>query len=141
MGRSNTIMLQQLMLVIILYLNSPVVSQKGLGLQNAGKECWKNCDKTEGKCGWCGPNGYCCRRGWTGNGCDGHIGGHNFHACAALGLENAGNDCWHGCNKLQGKCSFCGPNGYCCRKGFEGSECDGSYGGHNFHACVLRGQN
>jgi len=170
-------MLQQLMLVIILYLNSPVVSQKvcedknqqcsswaergecsknpaymlpncakscgecgsGLGLENVGEHCWHACNKIQGKCLWCGPNGYCCRKGWKSHGCDGKIGGNKFHACTGSGLENVGEHCWHGCNKIQGKCSWCGPNGYCCRKGWKSNDgCDGRVGGHNFHACVFR---
>ena len=32
-------------------------------------------------------------------------------------LENNGEDCWDGCNQLQGKCDWCGSCGYCCRIG------------------------
>merc|ERR1712088_556707 len=53
------------------------------------------------------------------------------------GLENAGQNCWDGCNQQQGKCSWCGPNGYCCKDGESGNGCDGSFGGVNFHACTL----
>ena len=35
----------------------------------------------EGKCDWCGTDGWCCRKGWVGNGCDGTIGGSNGHQC------------------------------------------------------------
>merc|ERR1719471_2275410 len=53
-------------------------------------------------------------------------------------LKNAGQDCWNGCNYKQGKCSWCGLDGYCCRKGWTpGNGCDGSFGGDNIHACVL----
>merc|ERR1712083_552173 len=51
-------------------------------LENAGKDCWKGCESTQGKCEWCGADGYCCRKGWTlGNGCDGSFGGWRGHTC------------------------------------------------------------
>ena len=54
-------------------------------------------------------------------------------------LENAGRDCWNGCKKQQGKCEWCGFDGYCCRKNFApGNGCDGSFGGQNRHVCVLK---
>ena len=54
-------------------------------------------------------------------------------------MENAGRDCWNGCKKQQGKCEWCGFDGYCCRKNFApGNGCDGSFGGQNRHVCVLK---
>ena len=35
----------------------------------------------EGQCDWCGNVGWCCRKEWIGNGCDGSIGGTNRHEC------------------------------------------------------------
>ena len=32
-------------------------------------------------CDWCGLDGWCCRKDWVGNGCDGTIGGTNHHRC------------------------------------------------------------
>ena len=49
-------------------------------LEHEGEDCWFECDK-QGKCDWCGGNGYCCRMGWTGNGCDGTFGGQGGHQC------------------------------------------------------------
>ena len=40
-----------------------------------------NCNGMEGQCDWCGNDGWCCRKEWIGNGCDGSIGGTNRHAC------------------------------------------------------------
>ena len=52
---------------------------------------------------------------------------------------NVGIDCWESCGKKQGKCSFCGIDGYCCRKDFTpGNGCDGSSGGINRHVCVQK---
>merc|ERR1719491_2631883 len=48
-----------------------------------------------------------------------------------------GGSCWNGCNKKQGKCDWCGADGFCCRMGWIGNECDGSFGGANGHQCVL----
>jgi len=57
----------------------------------------------------------------------------------AIGLENGGKDCWTGCKSKQGKCDYCGFDGYCCRKGWTaGNGCDGSFGGENGHQCVLK---
>ena len=48
--------------------------------KNLGKNCWGACGRKDGFCSWCGTEGLCCRKGWTGNGCDGKMGG-NGHAC------------------------------------------------------------
>ena len=40
-----------------------------------------NCNGMEGQCDWCGNDGWCCRKEWIGNGCDGTIGGINRHEC------------------------------------------------------------
>jgi hypothetical protein len=48
-----------------------------------GETCWYPCDKKEGACGFCGLDGVCCRKGYTGNGCDGKIGGDDEHRCAS----------------------------------------------------------
>ena len=54
-------------------------------------------------------------------------------------LQNAGEDCWHHCNGEQGLCDWCGADGWCCRQGWTvGNGCDGSFGGENMHACVLK---
>ena len=52
-----------------------------LGFKNGGKHCWWECDEKRGPCTFCGKDGLCCRKGVTGNGCDGIIGGHKLHAC------------------------------------------------------------
>merc|ERR1711981_1111033 len=48
---------------------------------NAGKDCWTPCSKKQGKCAWCGTAGFCCRKGWKGNGCTGAMGINNRHTC------------------------------------------------------------
>merc|ERR1712166_609003 len=53
-------------------------------------------------------------------------------------LKNGGKDCWNGCNKKQGKCTWCGTDGFCCRMGWIGNGCDGSFGGAYGHQCVLK---
>merc|ERR1712110_83117 len=62
-------------------------TETSTGLQNKGKECWWVCGRREGECSWCG-DGMCCRKGWTGNGCDGTIGGRRNHQCVAKPEEN-----------------------------------------------------
>ena len=46
----------------------------------------KTCDEQQGHCNWCGTGGFCCRKelklAYIGNGCDGNVGGDNYHACA-----------------------------------------------------------
>ena len=120
------------------------------GLENAGLSCWKDCNKRQGKCDWCGTDGYCCRKYFwknTKNGCDGSFGGNNKHTCVlkppegTIDFKNAGKSCWKQCNRQQGKCDWCGSDGYCCRKNFwKNTEngCDGSFGGNRKHACVLK---
>ena len=51
-------------------------------------------------------------------------------------LKNVGEHCWDGCNKQQGKCDWCGTNGWCCRKGVTGNGCDGTFGGQTQSQCV-----
>ena len=62
----------------------------GLNLMNAGKECWYHCWQMQGKCAWCGSDGWCCRKNgnnpyWLptaqSNGCDGTFGGEDKHRC------------------------------------------------------------
>jgi len=57
----------------------------------------------------------------------------------AIGLENGGENCWTDCKGKQGKCAYCGFDGYCCRKDWTaGNGCDGSFGGEKEHQCVLK---
>jgi len=56
-------------------------------------------------------------------------------------IENEGKGCWEmgKCNQIQGKCSWCGSMGYCCRKNYDdhSNGCDGTFGGENdAHVCV-----
>ena len=54
-------------------------------------------------------------------------------------IENEGKGCWDECKQNQGKCSWCGSMGYCCRKDyFDLSKgCDGTFGGDaDNHVCV-----
>ena len=50
-------------------------------LEHAGEDCYAGCNQRDGKCNWCGADGWCCRKGWVGNGCDGELGGDNRHEC------------------------------------------------------------
>ena len=61
----------------LLLLNLTTVS----ALMNAGEDCWYECGRKEGPCSWCGTEGLCCRKGWTGNGCSGNIGGDDMPRC------------------------------------------------------------
>jgi len=70
----------------------------------------------------------------TGQGLWGHCGSK----CKKEGLKNGDKDCWNGCNKKEGKCNWCGPDGWCCRKNWVGNGCDGSVGGSSNHLCVLQ---
>ena len=68
-------------------MDSNITDPEGLGeLDNAGEECWWECNKQQGKCDWCGTEGWCCRIDWTGNGCDGSIGGTENHQCVLNGV-------------------------------------------------------
>ena len=55
-------------------------------LENGGKDCWNVCHThypwAGGKCDWCGKDGWCCKKGTIGNGCDGTFGGPFNHQCA-----------------------------------------------------------
>ena len=55
-----------------------------MDVENYGMDCWQGyaCGGTQGPCAWCGPDGYCCKKGWTGNGCDG-----------TMGIAGSGHDC------------------------------------------------
>ena len=46
-------------------------------LKNVGKKCWE-----QGQNDYCGTNGWCCRKGSTGNGCDGSFGGTMNYRCS-----------------------------------------------------------
>ena len=55
-------------------------------------------------------------------------------------LQNTKKNCWKPCKKKQGRCSYCGTRGMCCRKGWKDKSggCDGTFGGKNHHNCVLK---
>ena len=53
-------------------------------------------------------------------------------------LENGGISCYSECNQIQGKCDWCGTDGWCCRKDWVGNGCDGTFGINNHHQCVLK---
>ena len=49
--------------------------------KNLGKQCWSRCGAKQGRCSYCGIEGLCCRKRWTGNGCNGQMGGGSHHIC------------------------------------------------------------
>ena len=55
-----------------------------------------------------------------------------------MNLQHANEDCLDKCNKLEGKCDWCGTDGWCCAKNQIGSGCDGTFGGDPGHQCVLK---
>ena len=66
---------------------------------------------------------------------------------SGLNLTNAGKNCWYSCEGKQGKCSYCGSDGWCCRKNGnspywlptqQSNGCDGTFGGSTQHQCVLK---
>merc|ERR1719458_1259310 len=115
-------------------------------IANKGKDCWKGCEKTQGRCEWCGTDGWCCRLGWEGNGCDGSMGASGMgHVCTSkeelptTAIANKGKDCWWGCKKTQGECEWCGTEGWCCRLGWKGNGCDGKMGAEGMgHVCISK---
>ena len=62
--------------------------KKGEGVRHEGKDCWYPCTNMnmagQGRCGYCGTGGMCCRKGSRGGGCDGTFGGDGHHACVAF---------------------------------------------------------
>merc|ERR1739844_183165 len=127
---------------------APTTQPPTTGVENGGKECWWKCRRKEGPCSWCGDEGMCCRQGWTGNGCDGNVGGPHNHQCSkapedtatdtdsSSDVKNEGKDCWRGCGRKEGKGSWSGGNGMCCRRGWVGNGCDGKIGGPRNHQCT-----
>lgn len=113
-------------------------------IANKGQNCYRPCHEVQGKCDWCGADGWCCRKGWTGNGCDGTFGIENHHTCVLHPfpnqgkIANGGQNCWEGCHEVQGKCNWCGSSGWCCRKDWVGNGCNGNFGIANHHTCVLQ---
>ena len=72
---SNKIEITQCMLKLSLYYIL-------IDIANIGLNCWYKCGEEQGPCDWCGQDGNCCKKGLTGNGCDGTIGGLTRHECA-----------------------------------------------------------
>ena len=62
-------------LLIFICIIQNIANVKGSPLENGGEKCWGRCNKQEGKCDWCGTEGWCCRKDRIGNGCDGTFGG------------------------------------------------------------------
>ena len=50
-------------------------------LEHGGEDCFSYCNEQDGHCSWCGTEGVCCRKYYTGDGCDGLIGGQDRHVC------------------------------------------------------------
>merc|ERR1719265_2961712 len=118
-------------------------------LQNHGANCWGPCDRTAGRCDYCGTEGLCCRQGFGSDPAEcGGQGAPNFHTCIipevepeapeVPALRNQGANCWTPCDRTAGRCDFCGTEGVCCREGFAGDpeECGGR-GAPSFHTCIL----
>merc|ERR1712061_722392 len=128
--------------ILVLAVLSALMAIAYAGSWNRGEHCWFQCGKNRGPCSWCGGKsdsgtrviqGACCRRGWSGNGCDGRRGGRNRHECTYT------DDCWNPCDKKEGRCDgFCGEEKLCCRMGWRRDGCNGHVGGVNYHKCVLK---
>merc|ERR1711962_930153 len=39
--------------------------------------------------------------------------------CSSMSAKNPSYNCWGACGHKGGKCSKCGPGGYCCRQGWK----------------------
>jgi len=110
-------------------------------LQNEAESCLDECGQN-GHCPqFCGRDGYCCKKGTKGNGCDGNMGGKNKEVCVGrmyLNIEtmNDGSPCMDECGQ-NGHCpTFCGRDGYCCKKGTKGNGCNGKMGEKKKSICV-----
>ena len=57
-------------------------------------------------------------------------------------ILHQGDACFDNC-QFEGKCSYCGNDGLCCRKGdqFKFNGCDGISGGKDRHKCVPASKN
>ena len=56
---------------------------------------------------------------------------------AGVYSARVGMKCWAECGKTAGPCAFCGPEGLCCRMGWnETKECDGSVGSLRIKGCT-----
>merc|ERR1711931_609700 len=64
-------------------------------------------------------------------------GGYGEKLLTPNGLEliNEGKECWNNCNKITGRCNWCG-SGSCCRIGYIGDGCSASTGCPNNHCCT-----
>ena len=67
--------------------------KKNEGVRHNGEDCWYACTNmnmaNEGRCGYCGTGGMCCKKGSRKNGCDGSFGGNSRHECVPF--TGAGN--------------------------------------------------
>ena len=52
-----------------------------LPLANIGEECKSQYGCEEGPCASCGSEGLCCKKGSSGSGCSGLVGGTTRHEC------------------------------------------------------------
>jgi len=62
--------------------------EASIGVLNEGKDCWGGCRGRQGRCQqYCG-DGYCCRYGWAGQGCNGLLGIQGKgHVCVAADFK------------------------------------------------------
>ena len=54
---------------------------------NYGKDCWNECNETQGPCSWCGPEGWCCSKDFKHYGCGGSFKVENYHVCVDQGVD------------------------------------------------------
>merc|ERR1711962_360949 len=123
-----------------------------MSAKNPSYNCWGACGHKGGKCSKCGPGGYCCRQGWKN--CPvmlQRMAQKNHHSCVtchapkpkpkplctSISAKNPSYNCWGACGHKGGKCSKCGPGGYCCRQGWK--NCPAiliRFAQKNHHSCI-----
>ena len=53
---------------------TPRIGFETAGIRHEGESCYASCGRWDGRCGYCGNNGYCCKKDQKGCGCDGEMG-------------------------------------------------------------------
>ena len=59
-------------------------------IMNEGQNCFEECERKKGPCGWCGTQGLCCKEGHPQNGCESDMGGTDDSKCVAAASADIG---------------------------------------------------
>jgi len=106
------------------------------------ENCLEPCGGKGGACdtGFCGPDALCCKEGSGECPPEAEKASPTDYTCVTQTgpwIQKSDKDCWGSCGYKGGACpSFCKPDGYCCRQGFDDCPTEAANASPHYHTCV-----